>query len=357
MSAELAPPSQDAASLKRREFAREVLGLFYTAEREGQARALSQKFGEIFLTMLDDLELDERVQLSETMASSPDASHPLMRQMSMDDVAVAGPILERSPLLTEDDLIAVSQNATTEHRLAVSRRETGLTARVTDSLISFGEAPVLRSVTGNQSAEISEDGFKTLAAASVGGDDELLARLAARIDIPPDCAATILPKLSDELRAKLMALATSKGSDLEELVAKAKSTEAGQKLSARQQKIEAKALIEDIEKGLRKLDDVALMLAEARRPHALIAVLAARSMLPVPKVTDAIFEVKGDLIRFLCRALQLSFSTYAACDALRRESLHLPSGKQADLEAAYEALAVDEARRTLRLVSVMMNVG
>lgn len=354
MSPKMSMP-QDVSSERRRELARQVVNLFVAAEREGQGRGQNEKFGEIFLNMLNDLELDEKILLSETMAHSEDASLPLIRQMSMDEAAVAAPILEHSPLLTEADLIAVSEGATTEHRLAVSRREAGLTTRVTDSLISFGEGAVLRSVTKNKTAEISANGFQTLAA-SAASDEELLSHLANRIDIPAECAEIILPRLSGELRAKLMALA-NRGSDLEDLVAKARSREAGHKLSARQQKLEAKALIEAIEKGQSKLDEVARKLAEEGRQHALFAVLSARSMLPLAKVTDAVFEVKGQLIGLICRALELSFDTYAACDALRRTSLHLPSGDRAKLEAGYNALDVNEARRTLRLVSVMINVG
>lgn len=355
MTAVLATTSEGASD-KRRQLARQMVNLFLAVEREGQDRGQSQKFGEIFLNLLDDLDLDEKVRLSEQMAASEEASLPLVRKMSTDDAAVARPILERSPLLSEDDLVAVSETTTTEHRLAVSKRETGLTERVTDSLISFGEQAVLRSVTENKDAKISANGFQALTA-SAETDDELLERLAGRVDIPEECAKTILPRLNEEQRAKLMALAGGAGSGLEDLVAKARSREAGHKLSERQQKIEAKALIEDLGKGLRKLDEVAKYLAEEKRPHALIAVLSARSMLPVPKVADAMFEVKGQLIGFLCRALDLSFPTYAACDTLRRELLHLPSRDAASLEESYKALERDEARSTLRLVSVMINVG
>lgn len=349
-------PSPESSTDKRRELAKQVVSLFFAAEREGQGLAQGETFGDIFLNMLGDLELDDKVRLSENMAASEDASLPLIRKMSMDQVEVARPVLEHSPLLTEDDLLEVTQNATAEHRLAVSRRETGLTARVTDSLISFGETPVLRSVIENKAAEISPSGFKSLVDSSET-DDELLTRLAQRVDIPPDCAERILPRLNAELRAKLLALAEHDEAALEGLVTKARSEEAGHKLSARQQKVEARALLEAIEKKQRTLDDVARMLAEEGRLHALIAVLAGRSMLPTQKVTSAVFEVNGQLISFICKALDLEFETYFACDALRRQSLHLPKGDRAKLEPSYAALDVEETRRTLRFVSVMLNVG
>ncbi|MDB5563416.1 MAG: hypothetical protein JWN11_2834 [Hyphomicrobiales bacterium] len=340
---------------QRRELAHHVVNLFFAAERSGIGQAKNAEFSEIFLAMLDDLDLDVKVKLSDHLSRSENASLPLMRKMTRSEAEVAQAVLERSPLLSEDDLVEVSEQMTTAHRLAMSRRETGLTMRVTDSLIRFGEAPVLRSVTANQTAAISRNGFMRLAEHALS-DDELLDKLSTRIDMPAGCALKILPRLTGEARAKLAALIADDGASLEALVGKAKSEEAGRKLAARQQKLEAKALAKAIADGTRKLEDVAIKLALEGRPHALAMIFAERSRLPEDKCADAIFEVNGELLAFLCHALDLTFAAYQACDEMRRDLLRLPSANKATLQASYAAIDASEARKTLHLVSVAINI-
>jgi uncharacterized protein (DUF2336 family) len=347
--------ASEIASEQRRELARHVANLFFIAEREGMARARTEQFSEIFVAMLDHLDLDQQVRLSEHFSRSPDASQPLVRKMSVAEAPIAQSVLQYSPLLEEDDLLHVSEQLTTQHRLAVSRRGSGLTTRVTDSLIRFGETPVLRSVTENRAAEISENGFMALASHAMN-DNELLARLSNRVEMPAGCAQAILPRLKGESRAKLAALAADKAAVLETLVSKAKSEEARHKLSVRQQRLEAKALAKEVADGRRRLDDVAIMLSLERRPHALATIFAERSKLPESKCSDAIFEVKGELLAFLCRSLALSVAAYEACEEMRRDFLRLPSADPAALELSYAGIDAREARKTLHLISVVINV-
>ncbi|MBP0651520.1 DUF2336 domain-containing protein, partial [Mycobacterium tuberculosis] len=70
-------------------------------------------------------------------------------------------VLEHSPVLTDDDLVAVAQNKGQDHMVAIAKRAT-LTQTVTDVLVERGEGEVLNTVARNMGAQFSEDGFRQL---------------------------------------------------------------------------------------------------------------------------------------------------------------------------------------------------
>jgi uncharacterized protein (DUF2336 family) len=132
----------------------------------GQAGALNDQhvsvFDEVILRLARDAEQRARVELSTRLARVGNAPRKIINALARDDhAAVAEPVLERSPRLTEDDLVEVAGQKAQDHLLAISRRGE-LSERLTDVLVERGDARVARTVAENGGARLSEAGLSKL---------------------------------------------------------------------------------------------------------------------------------------------------------------------------------------------------
>lgn len=161
-------------------------------------------FGEVFKALVAVIELKTRVKLARHLADSSDAPAALVRALAFDDaVAVAGPVLSRSMVLSEDDL-AVSAGAQSQgHLFAIAQRET-ISEAVTEILIHRGGPRVVHAVAGNPGARISDDSFGELVTRSAA-DTELALRVGARHDIPRHQFLKLLEAASASVRSKIVA--------------------------------------------------------------------------------------------------------------------------------------------------------
>ncbi|HUV32814.1 MAG TPA: DUF2336 domain-containing protein [Devosiaceae bacterium] len=345
---ELASVTEDT---KRRHLLRHVASLFLVADKEGLETTQVSVFGEVICELLKKAPLDDRIDLSSRIADSSNAPRDVIVTIARDEIAVASPVLERSPVLNEDDLIEISKNADGAHRVAVSKRA-DLSDRVTDELISHRETEVLRTVTANPTDRISADGYTTIAAQS-GDDDELRRHLVARPDLPVEIARDVLPMLGDAERRTLRQLLEQKGELLDEMIFRARAETSEKKIEASRKRLQAKAFAADVEQGRATLDDITMRLADERRPHCLAMVLSQVNKLPESQVYQAILGASGELLALICRANGISHDGYLKANEMRRALLKLPSKGAALSRQKYDALSVGEAQRAMRFAKVV----
>ena len=122
---------------------------------------VSPVLGEIFLTLARQAEREVRKVLSEKLAHAEWAPASLVNVLALDEIEIARPILESSPILQDDDLLRVLIEASLEHQITVARRP-HISGRVADAVIDRGEPAVLMALTTNRTAEISADGVRRL---------------------------------------------------------------------------------------------------------------------------------------------------------------------------------------------------
>lgn len=102
-----------------------------------------------------------RIELSDRICDSMQPPRGVLLVLAHDEIDVAGPILRRSPALTEDDLIDVARRCGTSHMGAIADR-TSIPFRVTDVLVLRGDDVVRRVVCRNAGALISDKSFARL---------------------------------------------------------------------------------------------------------------------------------------------------------------------------------------------------
>jgi uncharacterized protein (DUF2336 family) len=108
----------------------------------------------------------------------------IVRLSNSDDIAVAGPVLEKSNLLTDDNLVAVAKIKSQDHLAAIAGR-VRINEIVTDVLVQRGNPDVARKVVANLGARFSEVGFVRVIHGA-GTNEALRAALALRKDVPEE---------------------------------------------------------------------------------------------------------------------------------------------------------------------------
>lgn len=115
----------------------------------------------IFMTLVVEAERDIRHRLSERLADADWAPSALINIMALDEIDIARPIIARSPVLQDHDLIRLLVQATLEHQIEIARRP-NLRAPVVEAIISRDEPAVLTALASNDTAEISPDAMGRL---------------------------------------------------------------------------------------------------------------------------------------------------------------------------------------------------
>jgi len=138
-----------------------LMGVVALCDAQPPSGELSPLLGDIFLTLARQAERDVRRVLSERLAGADWAPRALVNVLALDEIEIARPILACSPVLKDEDLLAVLVQATIEHQIEVARRPR-LAGRVADAIVDKGEPAVLTALASNRTAEISEDGVRRL---------------------------------------------------------------------------------------------------------------------------------------------------------------------------------------------------
>lgn len=153
--------ARETSSEKRRELLREITGLL-AGNADMRTTDNCSTFDDIAATVIADLKAEARSEISRLIASAPLPLGRTARQLAMDDIKVARPVLEHSIALTDNDLVDVAGTQSQEHLLAVTRRS-NLAERVSEALVAHGEDRVVASLLVNKGAQIARETYERVA--------------------------------------------------------------------------------------------------------------------------------------------------------------------------------------------------
>jgi uncharacterized protein (DUF2336 family) len=190
----------EESSEKRRQLLTAVTYVFFVT-LDHQSTEDGEMFGDLMERIAYELEIEARAQLSEKLSKVDKVPRRLMLRLANDEIAVARPILERSPVLEDGDLIDVIRNRSQGHMDSIARRNS-LSEDVSGELVERGDDTVMASLAGNHGADLSEDSFAKMATRA-RDNSEVLQSLGARSDVPPDIMAMIKSKVADRMKSEL----------------------------------------------------------------------------------------------------------------------------------------------------------
>src|SRR5437660_8260981 len=95
-------------------------------------------FDDVMGRLIDQIEMKALVELGRRLAPVSNAPKEVIRRLARNDaIAVAGPVLARSPRIAEGDLVEIAQTKSQAHLLAISGRHR-LGSAVTDEVVRRG---------------------------------------------------------------------------------------------------------------------------------------------------------------------------------------------------------------------------
>lgn len=168
----IAPAAQMPAVMK---FARQFHGRLKPTE--------ARLYDQALLRLARVARLEVRTRLAHRLAPIPSGPMQTVSDLALDlEADVAAPVLRRSPLVSERDLITVARTRSQGHLAAVAERQ-DIREAVTDPITRRGCWPVLRLLAANQTARLSRYGRARLVALA-RGDGHIAVALSKREDIP-----------------------------------------------------------------------------------------------------------------------------------------------------------------------------
>jgi uncharacterized protein (DUF2336 family) len=110
---------------------------------------------DILNKLVTEFETELRQQLAERLSDSKSAPRNLVLALANDEIVVARPILLKSGVLRDPELIEIIHHRTLEHQLAIAMR-TSVSEVVSDALVETGNTDVVKTLLQNPNARITE---------------------------------------------------------------------------------------------------------------------------------------------------------------------------------------------------------
>lgn len=157
---------------------------------------------DILHRLIKEVEKDLRAQLAERLAEVPDAPRALIADLANDDIEIAYPILSKSAVLQDEDLIEIIRQRTKEHQLAIAIRSE-LGPALSEALVATGEEDVIRALLENENASLSIETMQYLVEESrrITSYQEPLVR---RKDLPAELAVKMMTWVGKALRSHIL---------------------------------------------------------------------------------------------------------------------------------------------------------
>jgi uncharacterized protein (DUF2336 family) len=158
------------------------LGDLFAGMGQAIARDGLDTFDAVFVSLMATCSVSARARLSERLAPVERGPQRAILRLAFDDnIMVARPVLRLSPLLLDEQLLAIATVKSPEHLLAIcDRKEIG--APVTDVILSRADGDITIALASNPGARFSAAGQERLMAQALD-DGELYDILIERSDL------------------------------------------------------------------------------------------------------------------------------------------------------------------------------
>lgn len=303
----------------------------------------------ILQTVIGDIESSVRQAVAGRLALMDDVPRELVSQLANDEANIAFPILSKSGLLRDNDLVEIIKLRTEEHMLAITMRR-NVSETVTQALVDAGHEPVIISLLKNTNAKISETTMEYLVEQSQRVDS-FQEPILNRDDLNPQLAKRMFLWVSAALRQHIISEFDLDKSTVDELLEQVTSEEISGKPLPEKKKVDqlADALKDE---GLVTVDMLLTALNEGEVP-LFIALFSKVTKLREHLVQRLLFEQGGEGLAITCKAIGMSPDEFARLFELSNVA---KAGTQEEIEkrlplvaSFYEATPRKAAIDVLRL--------
>jgi uncharacterized protein (DUF2336 family) len=330
---------------RRSDAARKISELFLAGAAQFRP-AHVDLFDGILSGLVPHTEAAARAELAERLSVLGNAPPALVELLVRDnEISIAGPLLRRSPVVTEPTLVDVARMRGQNHLLAISERPT-LAAAVTDVIVRRGDRDVVRRVAGNGGARFSQTGYSALIRRACD-DGVLTLAVGQREDISASHLKELLAGSADIVRRRLFEVArpdkkAAINHAMAEIAGAPKPSEIRRDFAPAQRSVLALHQAGE-------LNEAALLnFAKARKYEECVAALSAMSAVRLAAIDRLIMGDRHDPILILGRAIGLEWATVRALIMLRLGPGRVPSATDIEeVRLNFERLVASTAQRVL----------
>ncbi|MFC3051378.1 DUF2336 domain-containing protein [Kordiimonas pumila] len=152
--------------------------------------------------LVSQVEVEIRKELAHTLANSDIELAEIAKFLASDEIEIARPLLERSNLLKDPELIEIIRMRTDEHRMVIAMRDE-VSEQVSNALVEYGSEDVIEALLNNHDSNLSKRAMEYLVAES-RRVDRFQEPLLNRTDLPGDLAFRMYWWVSAALRKKIL---------------------------------------------------------------------------------------------------------------------------------------------------------
>jgi uncharacterized protein (DUF2336 family) len=152
--------------------------------------------------LVRDLAVEVRQALATTVAASALLPADVARQLAADRIEIAGPILEHSPVLSDEDLVRVVRTNAMQYALAVAGRQR-LSEMVSEALVDTGQVEVVTRLVENAGAGLSQTTMARVIQ-DFRDNEQIHARVIRRPELPYELVEQLIGVMGDRLEWQLI---------------------------------------------------------------------------------------------------------------------------------------------------------
>jgi len=320
---------------------------------DDRGTALSDREKRLMFNIIEQLvhevEVSVRKQLSEKFAEDDDVPRELVKALASDELDVAYPILTKSKVLHDEDLIEIIHLRTEEYHLAITLRE-NISETVSDALIETESVSVITHLLKNENARISEAAMGYLVEQSKRVDT-FQEPLLHRTDLPEGVAKKMFMWVSVALREHIVGRYDIDAATTDRLLEQA--AREGYEATLSEKADQSSELIKSLrERGMITTEMLVQTLSDGEIP-LFFAILSDLTKLNDVLVRRIVFEKGGEGIAIACKALNLGELDFIT---IFRKSRRVAPGRtdatRADVNAIldiYRDMSVSEACEVVKL--------
>lgn len=347
---ELIALSKDSSARGRRQLFSNISDLFLADDKRLSEREHALVTS-ILTKLLAEIETTLRQNLAEELAELSDVPHDLISLLANDEIDVARPILFKSHLLQEPDLIEIIQNRSKEHLLVIAERD-DISPIISDLLINYGDEDVVSHLIENGDAEISRESMEYLVEESKR-IDRFQEPLIARHDIPADLAHKMFWWVSAALRRHILQNFEIDELELNEKIISAAKTEYSYDVSAKSS--HADKLVAELADRNDLTDRFLVQTLRSKQVRLFITGLAFKASLPYLTISRFIYDPNAEALAVVLRALEFDRNVFSAIFLLTRNISDSHKTKKTTrpeeveiMMSFYDKLSEKNAKSTLR---------
>jgi uncharacterized protein (DUF2336 family) len=325
---------------------RQVTKLFLAnAHRLNQAQIAI--FDDVFLRLMERADTQALALLGNDLCGASAVPRKAIRRLAFhDDVSVAGPVLRRSNGLPDNDLAAIANARGQSYLLEVSGRQT-IDAPLSDKLVERGETAVLDKLIQNSGASFSDVGWAALVA-KAKLDERLAEALARRSEVSPALRKELVAKVSETRMRSMQA----KPDALQGKIKAAIATRVERAETPKPTQADYSAALSRIAELGRKggVNDRSVNRFAVEREYVdVAAALSFLSGTPVEVIVPVIESPDIEGLMVACKAARLNWTTTTMIIRNRPRCPAVTNGELEQAQAAFDALSLSVAQRTIRL--------